>query len=284
MKNITIEKSITPRDTPSLDLYLKELTKTKPLTREEEIALAEQIRQGSQEAKDKLVTSNLRFVVTVAKQYQGRGLLLEDLISEGNIGLLRAAEKFDETKGFKFISYAVWWIRQAIIRAIFKQANNVRLPTSQIEPINKLNKIASDFEQENYRKPNIEELAELSGFSEDKVSDLYTSTNFCISISTPTMDEEDCTLEDVISNPNSEPTDVSIERETLTKGIMSLLDKLNNRDHDIIMLVFGLDGVKEMGFEEIGRKFALTGERIRQIKEKILTKFRTDMRTDFQNL
>lgn len=285
MQNLSISKSITPRDTISLDLYFKDVTKEGLINEEKEKELAARIRQGDEKARNELVAANLRFVITVAKQYQGRGLLLEDLIAEGNVGLIKAAEKFDETKGFKFISYAVWWIRQAILRAIYYTASNVRLPTSQIEPNSKLNKLIASFEQHNGRKPSVEELAELSGFTEEHIRDVQSSTNKCVSISAPSIDDtEDCTIGDCIPNPVSEDPARKTNNVLIGDAISDVLETLNNRDHDIICMIYGLKGCNEMSLEEIARKFALSAERVRQISHKLLKLFQTQYRSKFEAL
>jgi RNA polymerase primary sigma factor len=285
MKNITTAKRITPRDSDSLNLYLKEVAKEKLIDQNKEIELAKRIKAGDQSAMDELVRANLRFVITVAKQYQGRGLSLEDLIAEGNIGLIKAAQKFDETKGFHFISYAVWWIRQAILKAVYYTANDVRLPTSQIEPITKLNKIIADFEQHNGRKPVLEELAELSGYKEDYIRKVQLSSNKCVSIDTPTVDDsEDCTLADIIPNDGSDDPAELTDNTLISEGIDAVLSKLSNRDHDIVCMIYGLKGCHEMSFDEIARKFALSGERVRQLSHQLLKTFRTQYVNDFKAL
>lgn len=284
MKQLHITKSITNRDTTSVNLYLKEVAKIKMITPEEEVELAAKIKKGDIEARNRLVEANLRFGISIAKQYQGRGLPLEDLINEATLGMLHAAEKFEPERGFKFISYAIWWIRQTIVRAIQYKASSVRLPTSQIEPINKLNRIILEFEQNEQRTPSITELAELSGMDEEKIKDLQSSTNFCTSVDTPIGEADESTLVDIIANPNSDPTDKSSEQLILSEAIENILNHLNNRDHDIIKMVFGLDGVEEMSFEEIGKKFNVTGERIRQLKENALKKLRTNHLNEFKKL
>ena len=265
MKNITTAKRITPRDSDSLNLYLKEVAKEKLIDQNKEIELAKRIKAGDQSAMDELVRANLRFVITVAKQYQGRGLSLEDLIAEGNIGLIKAAQKFDETKGFHFISYAVWWIRQAILKAVYYTANDVRLPTSQIEPITKLN--------------------ELSGYKEDYIRKVQLSSNKCVSIDTPTVDDsEDCTLADIIPNDGSDDPAELTDNTLISEGIDAVLSKLSNRDHDIVCMIYGLKGCHEMSFDEIARKFALSGERVRQLSHQLLKTFRTQYLNDFKAL
>ena len=285
MKNITTAKRITPRDSDSINLYLKEVSKEKLINQAKEIELAKRIKAGDQSALDELVKANLRFVITVAKQYQGRGLSLEDLIAEGNIGLIKAAQKFDETKGFHFISYAVWWIRQAILKALYYTANNVRLPTSQIEPITKLNKIITEFEQRNGRKPIPEELANLSGYTEEYIKKVQLSSNKCVSIDTPTVDDsEDCTLADIIPNDDSDNPVEYTDKQLISDGIDKILSNLSNRDHDIVGMIYGLKGCNEMSFDEIARKFALSGERVRQLSHQLLKTFRTDYVKDFRAL
>ncbi len=285
MKAIKITKSITPRNTTSFTLYLKDVAKENLITPEEEVILAKQIHKGDKKALNKLVTANLRFVITVAKQYQGRGLTLEDLIAEGNVGLIKAAQKFDETKGFRFISYAVWWIRQAILKAIYYTANDIRLPTSQIEPNSKLNKIIYEFEQHEGRKPSIDELSELSGFTKEFIKDVRSSTNHCVSIDAPSIDDtENCTIGDCIPNLTSDnPSDV-VNKSIVSDHIENILNGLSNRDHDIICMVFGLRGCNEMSYDEIARKFALSAERIRQITQQLLKSFKTTYNNKFKQL
>ena len=285
MKSIKISKSITPRDSTSLNLYLKDVSHEDMITPEEEVALAKKIKEGDLNARNKLVTANLRFVITVAKQYQGRGLLLEDLIAEGTAGLIKAAEKFDGDKGFKFISYAVWWIRQSILKAIYYTANNIRLPTSQIEPKNKLNKIVVEFEQMNGRKPSEDELSDISGFTVDFIKGVQAANNRCVSIDAPSIDDsEDCTIGDCIPNPNSDSPSDTTNNSLIRDGINSVLDDLNNRDHDIICMFYGLNGCNEMTYAEIARKFNLSAERIRQIHHSLLKSFRSTYKDKFKRL
>jgi RNA polymerase primary sigma factor len=273
MKQLCISNSITRRDITSLNLYLKDISKEGMITPEEEITLAQQIHQGNREALNKLVTANLRFVVSIAKQYQNRGLELPDLINEGNLGLVHAANKYDETKGFKFISYAVWWIRQYILQAIFNQSKSVRLPFNQITNINKLNRLSAEFEQTNQRKPSISELADLMGLPEEKIVETLSVTNNCVSIDTPFSDEEDGTLVDVLPNSNAEPTDAKLMEDSSSEELLIILGKLKPREHDIIRMSFGI-GMQEQSYEEIGKKFGLTGERIRQINKATLKKLK----------
>lgn len=285
MKNIKISKSITPKNTTSFTLYLKDVSKHSLITQEEEIELAEKIQQGDKSALNKLVTANLRFVISVAKQYQNRGLSLEDLVAEGNCGLIRAAELFDGKKGIRFISYAVWWIRQSILKAIYYTANDVRLPTSQIEPNSKLNKIVTEFEQHRGRKPSLEELSDLSGFSEEYITSVRSSTNRCVSIDAPSIDDsEDCTIGDCIPNPTSDSPLELTNTSVISDRIEKILSNLSNRDHDIICMVFGLRGCMEMSYDEIARKFALSGERIRQITQSLLKQFKDHYSTEFKQL
>lgn len=271
MKSISISKNITPRDSISLDLYLKDVSKEKLISQEREVELAQRIHAGDKEALNELITANLRFVITCAKQYQGRGLSLEDLIAEGNVGLIKAAMKFDETKGFRFISYAVWWIRQSILKAIYYTAENVRLPTSQIEPLSKINKVINSFEQTFGIKPSLSDIASATGFTEEYIRDLQSVSNKCISMDAPSIDDtEDCTIGDCIPNPNSanpaEDTDDSIRTDEIDR----ILSVMSNRDHDILCMVYGLKGCIEMSYEEISKKFALSAERVRQIHKQLL--------------
>lgn len=285
MKSLKIPKSITPKDTTSLVLYLKDVSKKDTITPEEEVKLAERIHEGDESAINELVTANLRFVISVAKQYQGRGLSLEDLIANGNIGLIKAAHKFDETKGFKFISYAIWWIRQSIIKAIYYTSNNVRLPTSKIEPKNKLNKIIKEFEQLEGRKPSIDELVELSGFTEDYIRNVNTSINSCVSIDSPSIDDsENCTIGDCIPDTQTMSPFEITNNSVLSDKIEQILNKFSNRDHDIICMVFGLRGCPEMTYEEIGKKFCITSERVRQITLNLLRKFKNQYGNEFRQL
>ena len=283
MKSFKISKSITNRDDISLNLYLKEISRQPLIPPEEEIRLAKLIKTGDKTALNKLVKANLRFVVSVAKQYQNQGISLIDLINEGNIGLIKAAEKFDETRGFKFISYAVWWIRQSILQALADQSRTVRLPLNQVSALNKINKTISKFEQVNERKPSLEELEAETGIPAEKISEILSTSTNCVSVDTPFKDEEEGCLLDIIPNENSPRADDSLIKESVSQEIAIILDRLTIREQAIIRMFFGL-GVKEMSLEDIGKKFGLTSERARQIKEKVLKDLRTNYYSEIKNL
>jgi RNA polymerase primary sigma factor len=278
MRQLKITKSITNRESASLDKYLQEIGKEDLITVEEEVELAQRIKKGDQKALEKLTRANLRFVVSVAKQYQNQGLSLPDLINEGNLGLIKAAEKFDETRGFKFISYAVWWIRQSILQALAEQSRIVRLPLNQVGSLNKINKAFSKFEQEHERKPSPEELAESLDLPADKVADTLRVSGRHISVDAPFVDGEDNSLLDVLVNDDSPIADRNLLNESLTKEIDRALATLTERESDIIKLFFGI-GIQEMTLEEIGEKFGLTRERVRQIKEKAIRRLRHTSRS-----
>lgn len=273
MRQLKITKSITNRENASLDKYLQEIGREDLITVEEEVELAQRIKKGDQKALEKLTRANLRFVVSVAKQYQNQGLSLPDLIDEGNLGLIKAAEKFDETRGFKFISYAVWWIRQSILQALAEQSRIVRLPLNQIGSLNKINKALSKFEQENERKPSPEELAESLDIDVQKIADTIKISGRHTSIDAPFIEGEDNSLLDVLVNDDSPIADNSLMHESLRKEIDRALSTLTERESDIIKMFFGI-GCQEKTLEEIGDEFGLTRERVRQIKEKAIRRLR----------
>ena len=278
MRQLKITKSITNRESASLDKYLQEIGKEELITVEEEVELAQRIRKGDQEALDKLTKANLRFVVSVAKQYQNQGLSLPDLINEGNLGLIKAAEKFDETRGFKFISYAVWWIRQSILQALAEQSRIVRLPLNQVGSLNKINKAFARFEQENERTPSPEELANALELPKEKVSDTLRVAGRHVSVDAPFADGEDNSLLDVLVNTDSPNADRGLINESLSTEVERALSTLTDREKDIIKYFFGI-GCQEMTLEEIGEKFGLTRERVRQIKEKAIRRLRHSSRS-----
>jgi RNA polymerase primary sigma factor len=278
MRQLKITKSITNRESASLDKYLQEIGKEELITVEEEVELAQRIKKGDQAALEKLTRANLRFVVSVAKQYQNQGLSLPDLINEGNLGLIKAAEKFDETRGFKFISYAVWWIRQSILQALAEQSRIVRLPLNQVGSLNKINKAYSKFEQEHERKPSPEELADSLELPADKVADTLRVSGRHVSVDAPFVDGEDNSLLDVLVNNDSPNADRLLIQESLSREIHRALATLTEREADIIRLFFGI-GCQEMTLEEIGERFGLTRERVRQIKEKAIRRLRHTSRS-----
>ena len=278
MRQLKITKSITNRESASLDKYLQEIGREELISVEEEVELAQRIKKGDQLALEKLTRANLRFVVSVAKQYQNQGLSLPDLINEGNLGLIKAAEKFDETRGFKFISYAVWWIRQSILQALAEQSRIVRLPLNQVGSLNKINKAYSKFEQENERKPSPDELAEKLELTAAKVSDTLRVSGRHISVDAPFVEGEDNSLLDVLVNNDSPSADKTLINESLAREIERALATLTERESDIIKLFFGI-GCQEMTLEEIGERFGLTRERVRQIKEKAIRRLRHTSRS-----
>jgi len=278
MRQLKITKSITNRESASLDKYLQEIGKEELITVEEEVELAQRIKKGDQIALEKLTKANLRFVVSVAKQYQNQGLTLPDLINEGNLGLIKAAEKFDETRGFKFISYAVWWIRQSILQALAEQSRIVRLPLNQVGSLNKINKALSRFEQEHERKPSAEELAKVLDLPTEKVSDTLRVSGRHISVDAPFVEGEANSLLDVLINDDSPNADRALMNESLSREIDRALSTLTERERDIIKLFFGI-GCQDMTLEEIGEKFGLTRERVRQIKEKAIRRLRHTSRS-----
>ena len=280
MRQLKITKSITNRESASLDKYLQEIGKEDLITVEEEVELAQRIKKGDQEALEKLTKANLRFVVSVAKQYQNQGLSLPDLINEGNLGLIKAAEKFDETRGFKFISYAVWWIRQSILQALAEQSRIVRLPLNQVGSLNKINKAFARFEQENERTPSPEELANVLDLPKEKVSDTLRVSGRHVSVDAPFSDGEDNNLLDVLVNTASPNADRGLINESLSTEVERALATLTDRERDIIRYFFGI-GCPEMTLEEIGEKFGLTRERVRQIKEKAIRRLRHSSRNKF---
>ena len=280
MRQLKITKSITNRESASLDKYLQEIGKEDLITVEEEVERAQRIKKGDQEALEKLTKANLRFVVSVAKQYQNQGLSLPDLINEGNLGLIKAAEKFDETRGFKFISYAVWWIRQSILQALAEQSRIVRLPLNQVGSLNKINKAFARFEQENERTPSPEELANVLDLPKEKVSDTLRVSGRHVSVDAPFSDGEDNNLLDVLVNTDSPNADRGLINESLSTEVERALATLTDRERDIIRYFFGI-GCPEMTLEEIGEKFGLTRERVRQIKEKAIRRLRHSSRNKF---
>jgi len=278
MRQLKITKSITNRESASLDKYLQEIGREELISVDEEVELAQRIKQGDREALEKLTRANLRFVVSVAKQYQNQGLSLPDLINEGNLGLMRAAEKFDETRGFKFISYAVWWIRQSILQALAEQSRIVRLPLNQVGSLNKINKAFSKFEQENERKPTTEELAKALDLPEYKINDTLRVSGHHISVDAPFVQGEENSLLDVLENTDLPNTDAQLIKESLAKEIERALATLTERERDIVKLFFGIS-CQEMTLEEIGDQFSLTRERVRQIKEKAIRRLRHSSRS-----
>ena len=268
MRQLKITKSITNRESASLDKYLQEIGREELISVSEEVELAQRIKKGDHAALEKLTKANLRFVVSVAKQYQNQGLSLPDLINEGNLGLIRAAQKFDETRGFKFISYAVWWIRQSILQALAEQSRIVRLPLNQVGSLNKITKELSKFEQENERRPSPEELAERLDMPADKISDTMKVSGRHISVDAPFVEGEDNSLLDVLPNDDSPMADSNLNQESLSKEVDRALKQLYDREREILKMFFGI-GCQEMTLEEIGAKFDLTRERVRQIKERL---------------
>src|SRR3954468_24346486 len=279
MRQLKITKSITNRESQSLEKYLQEIGKVDLITPEEEVQLAIRIKQGDQRALDRLTKANLRFVVSVAKQYQNQGLSLSDLINEGNLGLIKAAQRFDETRGFKFISYAVWWIRQSILQALAEQSRIVRLPLNKVGLSNKISKAYSQLEQEYEREPSTEELAELLEIGTKEVETTLGVAARHVSVDAPFVDSEDNTLLDILENPNSEAADSELYHgESLRCEIERSLSTLTDRQRDVIKLYFGIGVPNPMSLEDIGEKFSLTRERVRQIKDKAITKLRTASR------
>ncbi|MBP3767812.1 MAG: RNA polymerase sigma factor RpoD/SigA [Prevotella sp.] len=275
MRQLKITKSITNRESASLDKYLQEIGKEELLSIDEEVELAQRIRKGDRKALERLTKANLRFVVSVAKQYQNQGLSLSDLINEGNVGLIKAAEKFDETRGFKFISYAVWWIRQSILQAIAEQSRIVRLPLNQVGSVNKITRALNQFEQENERRPNTREIAERTDIPEEKIDEALMVNGRHISVDAPFVDGEDNSLLDVMVNDNSPMADLELVKESLNAEIKTALQMLNERERNVITAFFGI-GQPEMTLEEIGAKYGLTRERVRQIKEKAIRRLRSN--------
>lgn len=278
MRQLKITQSITNRESQSLDKYLHEIGKVDLITAEEEVILAQKIREGDQAALERLTKTNLRFVVSVAKQYQNQGLTLGDLINEGNLGLIKAAKRFDETKGFKFISYAVWWIRQSILQAIAEQSRIVRLPLNQVGSLSKISKAFSKLEQEYEREPSPEELADILDTTVDKVSDTLSNSGRHVSMDAPFVQGEENTLLDVLENTDPD-TDSSLIDESLSEEIKRSLATLTEREREIIVLFFGLGTNQQLSLEEIGEKFNLTRERVRQIKDKALQRLRHTSRS-----
>jgi len=273
MRQLKITQTITVRN-DTLDKYLQEISREPLVNVDEEVELAQRIRQGDRAALERLVKANLRFVVSVAKQYQNQGLSLPDIINEGNLGLIKAAEKFDETRGFKFISYAVWWIRQSILQALAEQSRIVRLPLNQVGSLNKINKAFSKFEQENERRPSPEELAEELDIQPEKIADTLRVSGRHVSMDAPFADGEENSLLDVLVNNDSPNADKSLINESLTTEVERVLSTLTDRERDILRFFFGI-GVQELTLEEIGERFGLTRERVRQIKEKAIRRLRS---------
>lgn len=273
MRQLKISKSITNRESASLEKYLQEIGHQDLLTADEEVELAQQIKKGDRKALERLTKANLRFVVSVAKQYQNKGLSLPDLINEGNLGLIKAAEKYDETRGFKFISYAVWWIRQSILQAIAEQSRLVRLPLNQVGSVNRIARELNKFEQENERKPSVEEMADRIDLPEEKIAEAMKINTHHVSMDAPFADGEDNSLLDFLPNTDSPSTDNVLDQESLRTEIGRVLDVLNDREQKVIKAFFGI-GMLEMTLEEIGDKYNLTRERVRQIKEKAIRRLR----------
>ena len=273
MRQLKITNSITSRGSQSLEDYLNDISKQPLLTAEEEVKLAQRIHNDDREALERLVCANLRFVVSVAKQYQNQGLTLPDLINEGNIGLIKAAEKFDETRGFKFISYAVWWIRQSILQALAEQSRMVRLPLNQVSAVSRINKLITKFEQEHERKPSADELSELIDETPEKIRDSLRANGRPMSMDAPLGDGDDSTLLEVISDDNMPSTDGRMIDTSLATEIDRMLDTLDEREKTIVEMCFGINN-REMTLDEISEKFGLSRERVRQIREKALLKLR----------
>ena len=273
MRQLKITNSITSRGSQSLEDYLNDISKQPLLTAEEEVKLAQRIRNDDREALERLVCANLRFVVSVAKQYQNQGLTLPDLINEGNIGLIKAAEKFDETRGFKFISYAVWWIRQSILQALAEQSRMVRLPLNQVSAVSRINKLIMKFEQEHERKPSAYELSELIDETPEKIRDSLRANGRPMSINAPLGEGDDSTLLEVISDENTPQADRGMIDTSLATEIARMLDTLDEREKTIVEMCFGINN-REMTLDEISEKFGLSRERVRQIREKALLKLR----------
>ena len=273
MRQLKIIKSITNRESASLEKYLQEIGKEELLTVDEEVELAQKIRKGDRKALERLTKANLRFVVSVAKQYQNQGLTLPDLINEGNVGLIKAAEKFDETRGFKFISYAVWWIRQSILQAIAEQSRIVRLPLNQVGSVNKINKALNQFEQENERRPSIEEIAATTDIPEEKVDDALKANTRHVSVDAPFSDDDSGSMLDVMTDSNAPSVDKELLMESLREELRKVLDTLKERERLVIKDYYGID-TQEKTLEEIGSKYGLTRERVRQIREKAIRKLR----------
>src|SRR5687767_5519373 len=279
MRQLKITKSITNRESQSLEKYLQEIGKVELISPEEEVKLARLIKQGDQRALDRLTKANLRFVVSVAKQYQNQGLTLPDLINEGNLGLIKAAQRFDETRGFKFISYAVWWIRQSILQALAEQSRIVRLPLNKVGLTNRISKAYSQLEQEFEREPTPEELAFLLEIETDEVAATLGVAARHVSMDSPLSDGEESTLIDVLENPNADSSDRNLEvKESLTTEITRSLSTLTERQKDVIRYFFGIGVDHPLSLEDIGERFNLTRERVRQIKDKALTKLRSASR------
>jgi len=279
MRQLKITKSITNRESASLDKYLQEIGREELITADEEVALAKRIREGDQVALEKLTKSNLRFVVSVAKQYQNQGLSLPDLINEGNLGLIKAAKRFDETRGFKFISYAVWWIRQSILQALAEQSRIVRLPLNQVGSLNKINKAFSKLEQQFEREPSAEELSEILELPQDKVADTMRVSGRHVSMDAPFVNGEENSLLDVLVNHDSPRADNMLMNESLQREIERSLSTLTERERDVVKLFFGIGINHGLTLEEIGAKFDLTRERVRQIKEKAIRRLRHNSRS-----
>ncbi len=280
MRQLKITKSITNRESQSLEKYLQEIGKVDLITPEEEVSLAIKIKQGDERALEKLTKANLRFVVSVAKQYQNQGLSLSDLINEGNLGLIKAAQRFDETRGFKFISYAVWWIRQSILQALAEQSRIVRLPLNKVGLTNKINKAYSQLEQEYQREPSAEELAMVLEINTEEVETTLGVAARHVSVDAPFADGEDNTLLDVLYNPNASEADMEVEHnESLRDEIERSLCTLTDRQKDVLKLFFGIGVDNPLSLEDIGEQFGLTRERVRQIKDKAITKLRSASRS-----
>ena len=273
MRQLKIIKSFTNRESDSLDKYLQDIGHEELLTLDEEVELAQRIREGDSKALEKLTRANLRFVVSVAKQYQHQGLSLPDLINEGNIGLIKAARKFDETRGFKFISYAVWWIRQSILQAIAEQGRPVRLPLNQVSSVNKINKALNKFEQENERRPSVEEIASSTDLPQEKIEEAIKANTKQVSMDAPFKDGEESSLADVLYSEDSPSTDAELLKQSLREEMAMALSVLNERERNVITAFYGI-GQAEMTMDEIGKKFGLTRERVRQIRERALRRLR----------
>lgn len=274
MRQLKITKQVTNRETASLDKYLQEIGKVELITAEEEVELAQRIKQGDRVALEKLTKANLRFVVSVSKQYQNQGLSLPDLINEGNLGLIKAAQRFDETRGFKFISYAVWWIRQSILQALAEQSRIVRLPLNKIGSINKINKAYAKLEQEYEREPNAEEIADVLEITENEVKESMKNAGRHVSMDAPLIQDEDNTMYDVLKSEEAVTPETELLYESLRKEIDRAISTLPQREADVVRLYFGLNGSHPMTLEEIGEKFDLTRERVRQIKEKAIRRLK----------